>query len=57
MYTLVRLHKGILTVKADTHGQLVEERLWRAAIFPAIQFLRATGGGALYIPHRPGELG
>lgn len=56
MHTLIKLDNGVLTVKADTHGELVEERLWQAAIAPAIQVLCAMGGGALYVPHRPGEL-
>jgi hypothetical protein len=57
MYTVITLENGILTVAADTHGEWVEERLWRAAIEPAIRMLCCCiGDGSLYIPHRPGEL-
>lgn len=54
MHTFVKLDNGILTTRVVSEVTVeVSKNRWRAAIAPAIVFLRSLGGGDLCVIHRP----
>ena len=56
MHTLIRLDAGVLEVHLEGREGDVDVVRWRSALGPGISWLTAMGGGALLVPHRPGDL-
>lgn len=56
MHTLISLEKGVLELTLEADDEPVDRAAWYGIITPAIVWLTAWGGGAILLPHRPGDL-